>query len=138
VLEARKAQLVERDGGEAGERHLQRGVVEQGDAEQRQREQDEVDGDADNHNRLWCENTGSCDWRCDQAHCAECSNEPSGAHATAVLAHPECPHDTSLSIAGHIGLALFPKSSATNALEISEPVVIGPPGFPYLRIDRTS
>ena len=68
VLEARKAQLVERDGGETGQGHLQRVVVEQGDAEQRQGEQDEVDGDAGNHHRLWCENPGSCDWRCDQAH----------------------------------------------------------------------
>ena len=46
VLEAGEAELVERDGGEAGQRHLQRVVVEERDAEQRQREQDEVDRDA--------------------------------------------------------------------------------------------
>jgi hypothetical protein len=112
VLEARKAQLVERDGGETGQGHLQREVVEQGDTEQRQGEQDEVDGDAGNHDRLWCENPGGCDWRCDEAHCAECTDESSCAHAAAV-AHSQWPHETSLPIAGHIGFLSRPKSRGT-------------------------
>ena len=51
-LEAGEAELVGDDGGEPGQRHLQRVVVEQRDAEQRQREQDEVDGDAEEIERL--------------------------------------------------------------------------------------
>ena len=52
VLEAGEAELVERDGGKPGQRHLQRVVVEQRDAEQRQREQDEIDRDAGDKQRL--------------------------------------------------------------------------------------
>ena len=51
-LEAREGELVDDDGGEAGQRHLQRVVVEQRDAQQRQREQDEIDGDAEEIERL--------------------------------------------------------------------------------------
>ncbi len=47
VLEAGEDELVGRDGGQPRERHLQRVVVEQGDAQQRQAEQDEIDGDAE-------------------------------------------------------------------------------------------
>ena len=45
-LEAGKPQLVEDDDGHPGQRHLQRVFVEQRDTEQRQRKQDEIDGDA--------------------------------------------------------------------------------------------
>ena len=51
-LEAGEAELVDDDGGEPGQRHLQRVVVEEGDAQQRQREQDEIDGNAEEVERL--------------------------------------------------------------------------------------
>ena len=44
VLEAGEDQLVDDDRGKAAERDLKRLVMEQRDPEQRQREQDEVDG----------------------------------------------------------------------------------------------
>ncbi len=47
ILEAGEDQLVEDDHRKAGQRDLQRLVVKQGDADQRQREQDEVDRDAE-------------------------------------------------------------------------------------------
>ena len=46
-LEAGEDELVDDDGGEPGERHLQRLVVEDRDADQREREQDEVDRNAE-------------------------------------------------------------------------------------------
>ena len=44
VLETGEDQFVDDDRGKAGERDLKRLVMEQCDPEQRQREQDEVDG----------------------------------------------------------------------------------------------
>ena len=46
-LEAGEGELVADDGGKAGERHLQRVMVEEGDAQQRQGEENEVDRYAD-------------------------------------------------------------------------------------------
>ena len=51
-LEAGESELVGGDGEETDERHVERLVVEKGDSKQRQREQDEVDGDAGDHDRL--------------------------------------------------------------------------------------
>ncbi len=45
-FEAGKDQLINRDGGKPGHRHLQRVVVEQRNTKQRQPEQDEVDRNA--------------------------------------------------------------------------------------------
>ena len=50
-FESRERELVEDDGGEAGERDLERAVMEQRDAEQRQRKQDEVDRNAEDKDR---------------------------------------------------------------------------------------
>ncbi len=47
-LEAGEAELVGDDGDEPHQRHRQRVVVKQGDAEQGQREQDEIDRNAQN------------------------------------------------------------------------------------------
>src|SRR4051794_30353792 len=57
VLESGEGQFVDDDRGKAGQRDLKRLVMEQRDPEQRQREQDEVDGyskhkDRFNHNGL--------------------------------------------------------------------------------------
>ena len=46
-LEAGEDELVERDRRKPGQRDLQRVMMKQRDAEQRQREQDEIDGDAE-------------------------------------------------------------------------------------------
>ena len=46
-LEAGEHELVDDDRGEPDQRDRERVVVEQRDAEQRQREQDEIDGDAE-------------------------------------------------------------------------------------------
>ena len=51
-LETGEDQLVEHDRGKARQRDLQRLVMEESDADQRQREQDEVDGDAEHIDRL--------------------------------------------------------------------------------------
>jgi hypothetical protein len=53
-LEARENQLVEYNCGKTGERDLQGLVVEHRDAEQRQREQDEIDRNAENEHRRRC------------------------------------------------------------------------------------
>ena len=60
VLESRKQELVERDHREAGERHLERAVVEERDAEQRQREQDELEWNAGDLDRLRCDCGREC------------------------------------------------------------------------------
>ena len=51
-FESGEGELVDDDGGEPGQRHRQRVVVEQRDAEQRQREQDEIDGDSKQQDRF--------------------------------------------------------------------------------------
>ena len=51
VFEAGEQELVERDGREPGERDCERVMVEQGDPEQGQAEQDEVDRDAEDIDR---------------------------------------------------------------------------------------
>ena len=50
-LEAGEDELVDDDRGEPGERDLQRLVMQDGDADQRQREQDEVDRNPEDVNR---------------------------------------------------------------------------------------
>ena len=52
VLEAGEDQLVDDDRGKARQRDLKRLVMEQRDPEQRQREQDEVDGYSKHKNRF--------------------------------------------------------------------------------------
>ena len=52
VLEAGEDQFVDDDRGKAGQRDLKRLVMEQRDTEQRQREQDEVDGYSEHKYRL--------------------------------------------------------------------------------------
>ena len=47
MLEPDEGELVDDDGGKTGERHPERDVVEERDAEQRQREQNEFEGDAE-------------------------------------------------------------------------------------------
>ena len=51
-LEAGEGELVGDDGGETGERDLQGVPVEEGDAQQRRREEDEIDGNAEEVERL--------------------------------------------------------------------------------------
>ena len=50
-LEAGEKEFVEDNSCKARERHLQRLVMEDGDAEQRQREQDEIHGNAEHVDR---------------------------------------------------------------------------------------
>ena len=56
LLEARERELVDDDRGEPDQRDPERVVMEKRDAEQRQREQDEIDGDSEKlrHDHFTC------------------------------------------------------------------------------------